>query len=308
MKVSGLKAKIKEMVLAEMNLDVTDETSGYDFLAELEEMMDEEEFSVKLLVPTVYYNPETGELAETPAAFGADSELEDMGITNYSDGNELSEWVFDNDIEKAKYFEKEYPGLFKVEGMMSEAKEEEVEDEVDVDIESPEAMDEPTSGISVTQNADADLTGTEKELQDNLEAALEAAKKIGDDKLQQQIGNSLTFFTRQHVVKENLNEVKFKIGDMLQTYGGEEKVKVLDIKPNLAAALADNKNQDAVEELEKDLRQGLIDREYRNKPFYLVTSKSFPVDKYYVESELESLINESMFPNVKENIKETLLL
>jgi len=209
MKVSELKAKIKEMVLAEMNLDVTDETSGYDFLAELEEMMNEEEFSVKLLVPTVYYNPETGELAETPAAFGADSELEDMGITNYSDGDELSEWVFDNDIEKAKYFEKEYPGLFKVEGMMSEAKEEEIEDEVDVDIESPEAMDEPTGGINVTQNADADLTGVEKEVQDNLEAALEAAKKIGDEKLQKQIGNSLTFFTRQHVVKEDLNESMF---------------------------------------------------------------------------------------------------
>ena len=70
-------------------------------------------------------------------------------------------------------------------------------------------MDEPTGGISVTKNANADLTGTEKELQDNLEAALEAAKKIGDDKLQQQIGNSLTFFTRQHVVKENLNESMF---------------------------------------------------------------------------------------------------
>ena len=56
--------------------------------------------------------------------------------------------------------------------MMSEAKEEEIEDEVDVDIESPEAMDEPTGGINVTQNADADLTGVEKEVQDNLEAAL----------------------------------------------------------------------------------------------------------------------------------------
>lgn len=210
MKKSELKAKIKEMVLAEMNLDVTDETSGYDFLAELEGMLDDEEdFSVKLLVPTVYYNPETGELAETAAAFGADSELEDMGITNYSDGDELSEWVFDNDIEKAKYFEKEYPGLFKVEGAMNEAKDEEVEDEVDVDIETPETIDEPTGGINVTQNANADLTGVEKEVQDNLEAALEAAKKIGDEKLQKQIGNSLTFFTRQHVVKEDLNESMF---------------------------------------------------------------------------------------------------
>ena len=261
MKVSEFKSKIKEMILAEMNVDVTDETSGYDFLAELEGMLDdEEEFSVTLLVPTVYYNPETGELAKTPSAFGADSELEDMGITNYSDGDELIEWVFDGSLEKAKYFEKEYPGLFKVEGAMNEAeddkhvvmkgnkfytgtefvddmkdamkynlksateiakekkgmvytpkavkeaKKDEVEDEVDIDIESPEAMDTPMGGINVTQNADADLTGTEKEVQDNLEAAMEAAKKLGDEKLSSQIGNTLTFFTRQHVVKENLKE------------------------------------------------------------------------------------------------------
>jgi len=89
-----------------------------------------------------------------------------------------------------------------------EAKDEEVtdtetEEEVDVDVEEPTPSDEPMGGIDVTQNADADLTGVEKEVQDNLEAAMEAAKKLNDEKLQQQIGNSLTFFTRQHVVKEN---------------------------------------------------------------------------------------------------------
>jgi hypothetical protein len=45
---------------------------------------DEEEFSVTLLVPTVYFNPETGELAKTSDML---LELivngEDMGITNY---------------------------------------------------------------------------------------------------------------------------------------------------------------------------------------------------------------------------------
>ena len=89
---------------------------------------------------------------------------------------------------------------------LREAEEEvETEEEVDVDVEDPEPTDEPTvdGGIDVTQNADADLTGVEKEVQDNLEAAMEAAKKLNDEKLQQQIGNSLTFFTRQHVVKEN---------------------------------------------------------------------------------------------------------
>jgi hypothetical protein len=74
----------------------------------------EEDFSVELLVPTIYRNGETGELAETSAAFGARSELKYMDITNYSDGEELIEWVFDGSLEKAKYFEKEYPGLFRV--------------------------------------------------------------------------------------------------------------------------------------------------------------------------------------------------
>jgi hypothetical protein len=87
-----------------------------------------------------------------------------------------------------------------------------------------------------------------------------------------------------------LNEAssfKFQIGDNLVTYGGEEKVKVLGVKPNLAAALADTENPKAVESLKQDLRKNLIGNEDKNKPFYLVTSKSFPVDKYYIESELK---------------------
>jgi hypothetical protein len=123
MKMSEFKAKIKEMVLAEMNLDVTDETSGYDFLAELEDIL--------------------------------------------------------------------------------EAEEKEADAEEEIDITDEFSAEEPQSkgGINVNQNADADLTGVEKETQDNLEAALEAAKKLGDEKLATQIGNTLTFFTKQHVVK-----------------------------------------------------------------------------------------------------------
>jgi hypothetical protein len=75
---------------------------------------EDQDFSVELLVPKIYFNVETGELAKTPAAFGGRSELKNMDITNYSDGEELIEWVFDGSLEKAKYFEKEYPGLFKI--------------------------------------------------------------------------------------------------------------------------------------------------------------------------------------------------
>jgi hypothetical protein len=193
---------------------------------------------------------------------------------------------------------------------LEEAKDEEVADE-EIEVTDEFSTEEPQGPgkIDVTQNADADLTGDKKSVQDNLEAALEAAKALGDEKLATQIGNSLTFFTKQHVVKEDLNEdknlteSKYKKGDMLQTYGGEEEVTVIDIKSNLAAALADTENPKAVGLLKQNLRQNLIDDEDKNKPFYLVTSNSFPEDMYYVESELKSSINESMFPMLKKILK-----
>jgi len=77
-------------------------------------LTENENFSVELLVPTIYFNVETGELAKSEYDFGSESELEDMDITSYSDGEELIEWVFDNNYDTAKSFEREYPGLFKV--------------------------------------------------------------------------------------------------------------------------------------------------------------------------------------------------
>lgn len=85
-----------------------------------------------------------------------------------------------------------------------------------VDVTDDFSTEEPQGpgGIDVTQNANADLTGTKKEVQDNLEAALEAARALGDEKLATQVGNTITFFNKQHVVKdttvaENLNESMF---------------------------------------------------------------------------------------------------
>ncbi len=110
MKTSELKAKIKEMVLAEMNLDIQDTTSEYDFLSEKKE--DEEE---------------------------VDTEVEDTEV--------------------------EMDGI----------------EDIDVD---------------TTGEVDPDV----KAVQDALTQAQAAAQKIGDEKLTDQIGNTITFFTRAHVV------------------------------------------------------------------------------------------------------------
>ena len=126
MKESKLRNKIREMVLAEMNVDVTDETAGYDFLAELESMLDEED-----------------------------------------------------DIYEAKKDEKQTDE----ETTDDITDEEEVDTTIDVD----------------TDEVDPNV----KAVQDALTQAQAAAQSLGDQKLSNQIGNTITYFTRAHISKPN---------------------------------------------------------------------------------------------------------
>ena len=119
MKMSELKAKIKEMVLSEMTLDVDNmedaPESEVDFLAELEGMLEQDE-----------------KAAEEEAA-------------------------------------------------------------ADVTVDDTETIDTET-----TTEVDPNV----KAVQDALTQAQAAAQKLGDKKLTDQIGNTITFFTRSHVVEK----------------------------------------------------------------------------------------------------------
>jgi hypothetical protein len=122
MKMSELKAKIKEMVLAEMTLDIDNmedaPESEVDFLTELEAMLDEA----------------------------------------------------DKDTEKDT-----------------------AETDADVTVDDTETIDTET-----TTEVDPNV----KAVQDALTQAQAAAQKLGDKKLTDQIGNTITFFTRTHVVEK----------------------------------------------------------------------------------------------------------
>ena len=80
---------------------------------------------------------------------------------------------------------------------LDEAKkdEEEVdaEEEVNVDVEEPamDAAPAPSQGLSAE----------EQEIQNSLKIAYDNAVAVGDEKLADQIGNSITFFTRTHIVE-----------------------------------------------------------------------------------------------------------
>jgi hypothetical protein len=181
MKESQLRAKIKEMIVAEMALDIDTmedaPESEVDFLAELEGMLGEDDSLENLS------DYELIELAN-------DEGMEEMIIRD-GDGGLVNRKEIISLLKSTKDYA---TSLSEVE--KDEDEEEEIEVTDDFSTEEPQGK----SKIDVTQNADAELTGDKKMVQDNLEAALEAAKALGDDKLVTQIGNSLTFFTKQHVV------------------------------------------------------------------------------------------------------------
>lgn len=78
------------------------------------------------------------------------------------------------------------------------AEAEEDEEEVEMDVEDEvEVEDEPVTEPS----AQVGLTPEEQSIQASLKDAYDNAMAMGDEKLAAQIGNSITFFTRTHVVE-----------------------------------------------------------------------------------------------------------
>ena len=72
-----------------------------------------------------------------------------------------------------------------------------VEDEVTVDVE-PDEIDIEKPAVKTT--VDVGLSPEEEVIQDSLKAAMDSANALGNDKLADQIGNTITFFTREYVV------------------------------------------------------------------------------------------------------------
>ena len=198
MKKSDLKTKIKEMILNEMEdekvVDVNDETpeSEEDFLAELEGMLNEaSEFDTN-----------------KPARIAAFIKDLDALVDEYHAELYLFGDVLDAIEMVKKAAQEEVMNLSEAEG------EEEVTDDVttdDVAVDDTETIDTTT-----TTEVNPDV----KAVQDSLTQAQAAAQKLGDPKLTDQIGNTITFFTRNHVVEkgavaENLNEAdEIELGNM----------------------------------------------------------------------------------------------
>jgi hypothetical protein len=153
MKMSELKAKIREEILSTLSED-----ENYD--AEEREGRKMEFYGIR---------PEYDE-----------DELSMQDIFDMLDNEEFEDMediggMEDMPLDEAKKDEEEAP-----------AEEEEMDAEVNVDVEAA-----PAQGLSAE----------EQEIQNSLKIAYDNAAAIGDQKLADQIGNSITFFTRTHIVE-----------------------------------------------------------------------------------------------------------
>ena len=83
--------------------------------------------------------------------------------------------------------------------------EDKVEADVDVDVKDEVSVDAEGDDIEISKRAvkakvEVGLSPEEEIVQDSLKSAMDAASALGNEKLADQIGNTITFFTREYVV------------------------------------------------------------------------------------------------------------
>jgi hypothetical protein len=115
-----------------------------------------------------------------------DLTLHMAGIKEYEDEEDMSDYFFDIDTPEEE---------------LGEAKKKKKEEEEVEDIEVTDTEEFMPEDDMSMEDTSMRLDSGEKEIMNSLETALEFAKQKGDEKLIDQIGNTITFFTRQYIVK-----------------------------------------------------------------------------------------------------------
>ena len=133
----------------------------------------------------------------------------------YKDGFEDAKDDVEKELKKMKVSELKAKIREEIFGTLSEQEEDvdvdvddEVEADVDVDVKDTVSVDAEGDDIEIEKKAvkakvEVGLSPEEEIVQDSLKAAMDAAEAIGSETLADQIGNTITYFTRQFVVGNN---------------------------------------------------------------------------------------------------------
>jgi len=171
------KSELKEMI----KLAFLNETSVEAFLNETEEKVEEGTWAV-------------GSRQQIQAIIDELKAIEKKAYNTI--GDDLFMDGLYNAISRAEEFLSQ--AMNEAEGDEEVDVEADAEETADADVETTDVAVDDTETIDVETTAE--ISPEVKATQDALTAAIEAAKTLGDEKLADQIGNSITFFTRTHVV------------------------------------------------------------------------------------------------------------
>jgi len=158
----------------------------------------QEEVKEKLLTESLEISEETPSSKTTVSALKA--QIKEMILASLTEDAE----EYNTDPNTTMYIDDEEWEKEMGRGVQEADEDEEVEvdveDEIDAEVDVEPEMDaEPA--MDAPKGGSEGLTADEKEIQDSLKLAYDNAVAIGDQKLADQIGNSITFFTRTHVVE-----------------------------------------------------------------------------------------------------------
>ena len=112
---------------------------------------------------------------------------------------DLKELIRQNIIQELSKNTSEYDFLSE-----KKATDKKPEEEDDIEITADEETEEPEVDMGDTE--DSTLSDADQEYLNTLETLKNKAKEMGDEKLENQIDNTITYFTRQHVVKEGIHD------------------------------------------------------------------------------------------------------
>ena len=146
------------------------------------------------------YIRKDGTMAESAVTEDARTDAEEEG---YEDGFKDAKADMKDALTKMKVSELKAKIR---ENILSTLNEEEVD--VDIDVEDEVEVDAEADDIEIERKGvkakvEVGLSPEEEIVQDSLKAAMDAAQALGSDKLADQIGNTITFFTRQFVVGDS---------------------------------------------------------------------------------------------------------
>ena len=199
--------------------------------------------------------------------------------------------------------ESEEDFLAELEGMLDEADETEKDtaEAEDVTVDDTETIDTTT-----TTEVNPDV----KAVQDALTQAQAAAQKLGDQKLTDQIGNTITFFTRAHVVEKGAvaeGDLMKNIGKGLEYEATEEMIR--DYADRLLGAGVDDVEDLAdfylynPEDLPEPMKYEFFKNNYDDILSVAMTGLGEGKKEDKKEKDVAKDLNEVMFPMLKRILK-----